>query len=36
MIIQHNILAMTNLIMGKQLQMGKAKNMEQLSEQQCA
>lgn len=31
MIIQHNMLAMNNLIMGKQLQKGKAKNMERLA-----
>ena len=31
MIIQHNMLAMNNLIVGKQLQKSKAKNMERLS-----
>ena len=31
MIIQHNMLAMNNLMMGKQLQKSKSKNMERLS-----
>lgn len=31
MIIQHNILAMNNVLMGKQLQKSKSKNMERLS-----